>query len=342
MGKLKQNLPFSPGISGAAAPRRGLTALSPEYFIAEFRLATAFWAPAGGLAEYAASSINSRRHESNSRHRREHHFCTFTLPHILPGIVAANRSPISDKSRRPPQTSSYVLGLYRVLEVLTFRFPEVLFESCGGGGGRFDAGMLYYTPQIWGSDTTDAIERLSIQYGASLGFPVSCIGSHVAAVPSHQTGRITPLNTRASVSMFGAFGYELDPGSLSGEEKAAIRAQITFYKEHYDLIHHGDYYRLTAPDHPNCTVWEAVAPDGGTALVTAVYRHVFPNPIPVRVKIQGLKDNLWYEVSDGNSDYQVTGASLKQCGLVIPAAKEEYQAWQILVKSGGTCDENEF
>lgn len=236
----------------------------------------------------------------------------------------------------------YVLGLYRVLEVLTFRFPEVLFESCGGGGGRFDAGMLYYTPQIWGSDTTDAIERLSIQYGASLGFPVSCIGSHVAAVPSHQTGRITPLNTRASVSMFGAFGYELDPGSLSGEEKAAIRAQITFYKEHYDLIHHGDYYRLTAPDHPNCTVWEAVTPDGGTALVTAVYRHVFPNPIPVRVKIQGLKDNLWYEVSDGNSDYQVTGASLKQCGLVIPAAKEEYQAWQILVKSGGTCDENEF
>ncbi len=107
LGKLKQNLPFSPGISGAAAPRRGLTALSPEYFIAEFRPATAFWAPAGGLAEYAASSINSRRHESNSRHRREHHFCTFTLPHILPGIVAANRSPISDKSRRPPQTSSY-------------------------------------------------------------------------------------------------------------------------------------------------------------------------------------------------------------------------------------------
>ena len=110
LGKLKQNLPFSPGISGAAAPRRGLTALSPEYFIAEFRLATAFWAPAGGLAEYAASSINSRRHESNSRHRREHHFCTFTLPHILPGIVAANRSPISDKSRRPPQTSSYVIN----------------------------------------------------------------------------------------------------------------------------------------------------------------------------------------------------------------------------------------
>ena len=109
LGKLKQNLPFSPGISGAAAPRRGLTALSPEYFIAEFRPAAAFWAPAGGLAEYAASSINSRRHESNSRHRREHHFCTFTLPHILPGIVAANRSPISDKSRSPPQTSS----LYR-------------------------------------------------------------------------------------------------------------------------------------------------------------------------------------------------------------------------------------
>ena len=236
----------------------------------------------------------------------------------------------------------YVLGLYRVLEELTSRFPEVLFESCSGGGGRFDAGMLYYTPQIWGSDTTDAIERLSIQYGASLGFPVSCVGAHVAAVPSHQTGRTTPLNTRGSAAMFGAFGYELDPRALSDEERAAIGRQIAFYKEHYDLIHHGDYYRLTAPEHPSCTVWEAACPDGETALVTAVYHHVFPNSIPVRVRVQGLKDSLWYEVSDGNGSYRATGASLKQCGLVIPAAKEEYQAWQILLKSGGFCDKNEL
>nr|WP_325258476.1 alpha-galactosidase [uncultured Oscillibacter sp.] len=236
----------------------------------------------------------------------------------------------------------YILGLYRALEELTSRFPEVLFESCCGGGGRFDAGMLYYTPQIWGSDTTDAIERLSIQYGASLGFPISCIGAHVAAVPSHQTGRVTPINTRASVAMFGAFGYELDPRILSGGEKAAIRAQVTFYKENYDLIHRGDYYRLTAPDHPSCTVWEAASPDGETALVTAVYHHVFPNPIPVRVKIHGLKDSLWYEISDGNSSYRTSGAALRQCGLVIPAAKEEYQAWQILLKSGGPWDENEL
>ena len=234
----------------------------------------------------------------------------------------------------------YVLGLYRVLEALTSRFPEVLFESCGGGGGRFDAGMLYYTPQIWGSDTTDAIERLSIQYGASLGFPVSCIGAHVAAVPSHQTGRTTPLAAQAAVAMFGAFGYELDPRVLSAQERAAIREQITFYKEHYGLIHHGDYYRLTPPDHPNCTVWEAAAPDGEKALVTAVYHHVSPNPIPVRVRVQGLRDELWYEVSEGISVYRASGASLRQCGLVIPAAKEEYQARQILLRSGGSCDED--
>lgn len=233
-----------------------------------------------------------------------------------------------------------MLGLYRVLEELTFRFPEVLFESCGGGGGRFDAGMLYYTPQIWGSDTTDAIERLSIQYGASLGFPVSCIGAHVAAVPSHQTGRTTPLGTRAAVAMFGAFGYELDPRALSAHERAAIREQIAFYKEHYGLIHHGDYYRLTPPDHPNCTVWEAAAPDGETALVTAVYHRVSPNPIPVRVRVQGLRDGLWYEVSEGTGACRASGASLRQCGLVIPAAKEEYQAWQILLRSGGSCDED--
>lgn len=142
--------------------------------------------------------------------------------------------------------------------------------------------------------------------------------------------------------MFGAFGYELDPRALSDEERAAIGRQIAFYKEHYDLIHHGDYYRLTAPEHPSCTVWEAACPDGETALVTAVYHHVFPNSIPVRVRVQGLKDSLWYEVSDGNGSYRATGASLKQCGLVIPAAKEEYQAWQILLKSGGFCDKNEL
>ena len=227
----------------------------------------------------------------------------------------------------------YVLGLYRLLEELTARFPEILFESCCAGGGRFDAGMLYYTPQIWTSDTTDAIERLRIQYGASFGFPVSSVGSHVAAVPSHQTGRTVPLTTRGHVAMFGAFGYELDPLVLSEAEQAAIQKQITVYKANYELIHHGDYYRLTAPDHPSCTVWEVVDPKGETALITAVYHHVQANPIPVRVRVRGLADKEVYSISADDRTYQATGTVLRQCGLVIPAAKEEYQSWQISIQT---------
>ena len=109
----------------------------------------------------------------------------------------------------------YVLGLYDFLEKLGRRYPDMLIEGCSGGGGRFDAGMLYYSPQIWCSDDTDAIERLKIQYGTSFVYPVSTVGSHVSACPNHQTGRITPLETRATVAMAGTFGYELDPMKLT-------------------------------------------------------------------------------------------------------------------------------
>lgn len=217
-----------------------------------------------------------------------------------------------------------------------------LFESCCGGGGRFDAGMLYYTPQIWGSDTTDPIERLHIQYGASFGFPISCIGSHVSAVPNHQTGRTTPLATRASVAMFGAFGYELDPSKLSQAEKTAIQQQIAFYQSNYELIQYGDYYRLTAPSHPSCVVWETVEPSGITALITAVYHHVQVTPVPVRVRVQGLLEGTIYTVSVGETTYQASGSALCQCGLVIPPAKEEYQAYQIVLTSRGDGNERSF
>ena len=246
----------------------------------------------------------------------------------------------------------YVLGLYRVLETLTTQFPHILFEGCSGGGGRFDAGMLYYTPQIWCSDDTDAIERLTIQYGTSFGYPVSSVGSHVSAVPNHQTRRITPFSTRSCVAMAGTFGYELDVTKLPEEEKEQVRKQTGRFKEYYNLIQYGEYYRLLPPSDRQCTVWEMVDQEGREALISAVYNHVGANEEPVIVKVRGLKAESDYRMCLNMDDMgnvhdwkmeqfeshlpygykngeTITGAALQQCGLVIPEALEEYQAWQI-------------
>ena len=247
----------------------------------------------------------------------------------------------------------YVLGLYRVLEELTTSFPHILFEGCSGGGGRFDAGMLYYTPQIWCSDNTDAIELLSIQYGTSFCYPASSMGAHVSAVPNHQTGRVTPLATRACVAMAGTFGYELDIGKMTEVEKDQVREQICKFKEYYDLLQYGEYYRLLSPSDSQCTVWETVSPDGEEALVSAVYHYTTANAAPVFVKVQGLKEESRYRVrlelghlpheireavleklpSCFREGETVTGAALKHGGLVIPEALEEYGAWQIYIST---------
>lgn len=257
-----------------------------------------------------------------------------------------------DKWQQGEFAHRYVLGLYRVLETLTAKFPHILFEGCSGGGGRFDAGMLYYTPQIWCSDNSDAIARLGIQYGTSFGYPVSAVGSHVSAVPNHQTGRTTPFSTRSCVAMAGTFGYELDITRLTGEEKEQVKKQIGRFKEYYDLIHYGEYYRLSPPSDRRCTVWEMAEKEGKEALVSAVYHHVEGNGAPVVVKVQGLKPEAFYRLylnmdalgNPGEEEREqfakhlpygykegetLTGAALNQCGLVIPEAMEEFQAWQI-------------
>ena len=140
------------------------------------------------------------------------------------------------RGRQMEMPHRYVLGLYELLEKLTSEFPDVLFEGCSGGGGRFDAGMMYYCPQIWCSDDTDAHERTFIQYGTSFFYPTSTVGSHVSAVPNHQTGRITSIETRGVVAMAGSFGYELDLNQLSEEEKTVVAKQVTHYKEYQSLI----------------------------------------------------------------------------------------------------------
>ena len=243
----------------------------------------------------------------------------------------------------------YVLGLYRVLETLTTKFPRILFEGCSGGGGRFDTGMLYYTPQIWCSDNTDAIARLTIQYGTSFGYPVSAMGSHVSAVPNHQTGRNTPFSTRGCVAMAGTFGYELDITKLSEEEKEQVRSQVRTFKKYYDLIQQGEYYRLLSPADSQCTVWEMADSEGKEALVSAVYHHVEDNAASVIVKVRGLKkesryrlqlelDHMPDEIREAvlkrlplcfRDDETITGAALQQVGLVIPEVFQDYGAWQI-------------
>lgn len=153
-------------------------------------------------------------------------------------------SAATPAERQSETAHRYMLGLYELLERLTAKFPHILFESCSGGGGRFDPGMLYYMPQTWTSDDTDAIERLKIQYGTSLVYPVSTMGAHVSAVPNHQVHRMTPLATRGDVAMSGNFGYELDLTRFTDEEKEIVKAQVAVYKEFRMLVQKGDLYRL--------------------------------------------------------------------------------------------------
>ena len=174
------------------------------------------------------------------------------------------------RGRQMEMPHRYVLGLYELLEKLTSEFPDVLFEGCSGGGGRFDAGMMYYCPQIWCSDDTDAHERTFIQYGTSFFYPTSTVGSHVSAVPNHQTGRITSIETRGVVAMAGSFGYELDLNQLSEEEKTVVAKQVTHYKEYQSLIYNGDYYRLANPFEDGMSAWSWISEDKKTILVQGV------------------------------------------------------------------------
>ncbi len=207
----------------------------------------------------------------------------------------------------------YILGVYDLYERLTSAFPHVLFESCASGGGRFDPGMLYYAPQAWTSDDSDAAERLKIQYGTSFCYPVVSMGAHVSAVPNHQVNRATPLSTRANAAYFGTFGYELDLNRLTSEEREQVRAQIAFMKEHRDVIQFGDFYRLLSPFQGNFTAWMAVSPDRRTALV-GWYKTLNEVNGPFRrLRLRGLDPALCYTVDGTSAHY---GDELMEVGLV--------------------------
>jgi alpha-galactosidase len=193
----------------------------------------------------------------------------------------------------------YILGVYELYRRVTEAFPEVLFESCASGGGRFDAGLLAYAPQAWTSDDTDAIERLRIQWGSSLAYPVSSMGAHVSAVPNHQVGRSTPLATRAAVAFFGVLGYELDPTALTADERREVTEQVAFYVAHRDVFQRGRFVRLRSPfeDDGNTTAWLSVSDDRRQAVAGFYQVLSRPSPGPDRLRLRALDPGLRYRVS---------------------------------------------
>lgn len=204
----------------------------------------------------------------------------------------------ADASQQGKVMHKYILGVYDLYTRLTTEFPEILFESCASGGARFDPAMLYFAPQTWTSDDTDASERTKIQYGTSYVYPVVSMGSHVSAVPNHQMHRMTPIETRANVAYFGTFGYELDLNLLSEAELESVKKQIAFMKEYRELIQvDGDFYRLLSPFEGNETAWMVVAQDKSRAVAAFYQKMNKVNASWIRFKLQGLDAGTLYEVS---------------------------------------------
>ena len=228
----------------------------------------------------------------------------------------------------------YVLGVYDLMERLLKRFPDILFEGCSGGGGRFDAGMLYYTPQIWCSDNTDAADRLKIQYGTSFAYPVCSMGSHVSACPNHQTGRQIPLRTRGIIAMSGTFGFELDLNKLTAEEKKEIAYLVKQYKKYYELIGKGDFYRLTDPYRDNVSAWQFASADKKEVLVNIVVTHAQANAMPAILKLKGLDTTRYYRIVCDDSKQEnyyknSSGSVLMNAGIRLPNPSGDYPALQI-------------
>ncbi|HEY8347408.1 MAG TPA: alpha-galactosidase [Symbiobacteriaceae bacterium] len=228
----------------------------------------------------------------------------------------------------------YILGLYELLERLTTEFPHVLFESCAGGGGRFDPGMLYYMPQTWTSDNTDAIGRLKIQFGTSIVYPAIAMEAHVSAVPNHQVGRITPLETRGHVAMAGNFGYELDLTKLTEKERATIRDQVATYKRIRPVIQFGDLYRILSPFEGNEAAWIYVTKDKRQAVAFYVHILAEANPPVRRLRLKGLDPDRTYRIEGMDRLYR--GDELMYAGLYLPDPWGDFQSvmWHLQAVDG--------
>lgn len=241
-------------------------------------------------------------------------------------------SQLLPKERQRETAHRYMLGLYQTLERITSKFPHILFESCAGGGGRFDPGMLYYMPQTWASDNSDAVSRLQIQYGTSLVYPPVTMGANVSVVPNHQIGRVTPLQTRGYAAMSGSFGYQLDLTNLSEEEKLTIGDQVALYKKIRGIVQFGGFYRLLNPFEKGEAAWMFVKEDRQEAVV--FYFQVeaaVAGPIK-RLRLKGLDEQLDYRLLHGEQKEEISqvdiygGDYLQRIGVILPALKGDYQS----------------
>lgn len=239
--------------------------------------------------------------------------------------------PAGELSEQPQAVMHcYMLAVYDILARLRQTFPNVLIEGCAGGGGRYDAGMMAYCPQIWCSDDTDPLMRLSIQYGSSLAYPASVMSCHVSVSPNHQTGRSTPLPTRFITAAAGMLGYELDPQNLSADDKTSIRRQIQRYKEISPLLLEGDLYRLSGqPEKDGYYAWMYVSKNKKQAVASVVFTDVQPNAPVVYLHLDGLRADSRYTVEQFN--IKATGSQLKLAGLPLPAISGDYPAFQFKI-----------
>lgn len=226
----------------------------------------------------------------------------------------SNQLSAADQLEMPHR---YILGVYQLYDRLVKAYPDVLFESCSSGGGRFDLGMMYYAPQAWTSDDTDAVERMLIQFGTSYGYPQAMMGAHVSAVPNDQVGRITSLKTRANVAYFGDFGYELDITKMSAEEQQQVKDQVAFYKAHRQLFQFGKFYRIDNPfeNGGNVMSWEVVSDDKQHAIAGRYQILNRPNTGYLRLYIEGLDPDTKYTVNGGSEEFY--GDELMNAGLFV-------------------------
>lgn len=219
----------------------------------------------------------------------------------------------------------YILGVYELQERLCREFPNLLLENCASGGGRFDPGMLYYSPQIWCSDNTDAVERLAIQEGTALLYPLSAMGAHVSACPNHITGRMTPFKTRGHVAMAGTFGYELDITALPEEEKQMVEEQVRMYHRFQPLVREGDYYRIASwSENHRYDCWQVVSKEKDEALVTYVQVLAEPNQRSRKIYLRGLDPEAEYRLEEEGKEHFYKGALLMYGGLLMPQMKGDF------------------